>query len=207
MAVNVVEILEDIPTAQHGYFTRAQAAVAGVEDYDLHRSVSKGFVHRVSHGVYRIAGAPTDPLADLRIAWLRLRPEATPRQRVLRPEIWVSHESAAAVHGFGVFLAETPTFTGSQRLQPNKNVKVYRRSGGLARKEWVVVDGFAVTSVERTAADLHAIGVDGGHLGRFVSDAIRAGATSPERMSAAIGATPEQFAALIEMATGPQGRT
>ena len=204
MAVNVVELLEDIPRAQQGYFTRAQATDAGVEDYDLHRAASKGFIHRVGHGVYRIAGAPSDSLGDLRIAWLRLRPELTPRQRVLRPDIWVSHESAASVHGFGVFLADTPTFTSSLRLQPSKEVKVHRRSGGLNRTEWVVLDGFAVTSVERTAADLYAAGVDGGHLGRFIRDALRAGATNSERIRVAMGVTVDQSAALIEMSTEPE---
>jgi len=206
MTVNVVELLEDIPAAQQGYFTRAQAAAVGVEDYDLHRAASKGFIHRVDHGVYRVAGAPSDRLGLLRIAWLRLRPEATPRQRVLRPDIWVSHESAASVHGFGVFLADTPTFTSSRRLQPSKDVKVYRRSGGLTRSEWTVLEGFAVTDVDRTAADLYAIGVDGGHLGRFIGDALRAGATDTERICTAMGVTAAQLAALIEMSSAPEGR-
>jgi len=74
MAVNVVKLLEDLPEAQHGYFTRAQAVEAGVEDYELHRATSKGFIARIGHGVYRVAGAPTDSFADLRIAWLRRVP-------------------------------------------------------------------------------------------------------------------------------------
>lgn len=199
MAINVVELLEGLPEAQHGYFTRAQAAAAGVEDYDLHRAASKGFVSRVGHGVYRVAGAPTDRFSDLRIAWFRLRPEAGPRQRVSRPDIWVSHESAAAVFGFGVLLADTPTFTSVNRVQPSKTVKMYRRSAGLQRSEWAVVDGFAVTSVERTAADLFAVGVDGGHLGRFIGDAIRAGATEPDRIRGALEMTVDEFDALIVM--------
>jgi len=206
MAVNVVEVLEDIPVAQQGYFTRAQAAVAGVEDYDLHRAASKGFIHRVEHGVYRVAGAPSDRLSDLRVAWLRLRPAVTPRQRVLRPDVWVSHESAASVHGFGVFLADRPTFTSSRRLQSSKAVRVHRRASGLARSEWTVLDGFALTTVNRTAADLYAAGVDGGHLGRFIGDALRAGATDPERVRSAMGASLGEYAALIEMAAAPRNR-
>ncbi len=203
MTLNVVALLGDIPMAQHGYFTRAQAATAGVEDYELNRAVGKGFIHRVGHGVYRIAGAPQDHLGDLRISWLRLYPDRTPRQRTLRPDVWVSHESAAAVYGFGIFLADTPTFTTTSRLQPPRSVRVHRRAGGLARDEWTVVDGFAVTSVNRTAADLSEVGVDGGHLGRFISDALQAGASDPESIRTAMGATPEEFGALIEMsATG-----
>jgi len=205
MAVNVVELLGDIPAAQNGYLTRAQATAAGVEDYDLHRSASKGFIHRVGHGVYRVAGAPFDRLSDLRVAWLRLRPEASPRQRVLRPDVWVSHESAASVHGFGVFLADTPTFTSSVRLQPGKGVKIHRRSVGMERDEWIVLDGFAVTAVERTAADLYRSGVDGGHLGRFINDALQAGAADAERIRLAMGVGAENFDALIEMSSSPRG--
>jgi len=207
MAVNVVDRLEGIPAAQQGYFTRAQATAAGVEDYDLHRAASKGFIHRVGHGVYRVAGAATDRLSSLRVAWLRLRPEAAPRQRVIRPDVWVSHESAALVHGFGVFLADTPTFTTSRRVQPSGAVKVHRRSGGLDRAEWIVLDGFAVTSVDRTAADLYVDSIDGGHLGRFISDALSAGATDPERIRQAMEVDADELAALIEMSTGPEGRT
>lgn len=206
MTVNVVELLEDLPAAQQGYFTRAQVAAAGVEDYDLHRAASKGFVSRVGHGVYRVAGAPSDQFGDLRIAWLRLRPGAGPRQRLSRPNTWVSHESAASVLGFGVFLADTPTFTSMKRIQPSKTVRVHRRSEGLDRPEWTVINGFAVTSVERTAADLHAEGVDGGHLGRFISDALRAGATEPGRVQSALGVSEEEFGALIGMSSAPKVR-
>ena len=201
MAVNVVELLEDLPSAQHGYFTRAQASAAGVEDYDLHRAEANGFIERVGHGTYRAVGAPTDRLGALRVAWLRLSPKATPRQRTINPAIWVSHESAASVHGFGVLLADTPTFTSSRRLQPPKTVKVHRRSGGLARSEWTVIDGFAVTQVHRTAADLLADGADGGHLGRFIGDALRSGATDPELVRGAMGIDEDEFAAVLSMSS------
>lgn len=88
--------------------------------------------------------------------------------------------------GFGVWPADTPTFTSVSRDRPSNTVKTYRRSAGLQRSEWIVVDGFAVTGVERTAADLFAFGVDGGHLGRFIGDAIRAGAAEPDRIRAAL---------------------
>lgn len=206
MAINIVEQLEGIPSAQAGYLTRAQAAERGVTDLDLHRAAAHGFINRVGHGVYRVAGAPSDPLQELRTAWLRLEPAATPRQRVVRPRVWVSHESAAAVHGYGVFLSDVPTFTSSQRLQSSKNIKIYRRSKGLSRDEWTIIDGFAVTGVDRTAADLFAKGVDGGHLGRFIADAIAAGSADPERIRLAMKATVDDFAALIQMSAPAEDR-
>jgi len=145
MALNVVKELGDLPGSQHGYFTRAQAAAAGVEDFELTRAVNPAFIDRVDHGVYRVAGAGHDEHSDLRIAWFRLDPSAGPRERIRHPRVWVSHESAAALHGFGVYLADTHSFISMDRLQPGKGVKMYRRSGGLERHEHTVVDGFAVT--------------------------------------------------------------
>ena len=200
MAKNVVGLLGDLPSAQHGYFTRAQATAAGVEDFELTRAVRNGFIERVGHGVYRAAGAPHDRHAELRIAWLRLAPGRSPRRRTLRPDIWVSHTSAAEIHNAGVFSADVPTFIVVDRLRPGKGVKVHRRSGGLDRNDWTVIDGFAVTSIERTVADLHRAGVDGGHLGRFISDAINSGATTEAAMSERLGITTVESAALIAMA-------
>lgn len=201
MPLNVVAQLGDVPTAQRGYFTRAQAAAVGIEDFELTRSVSYGFIERVGHGVYRVVGAGHDPHAELRIAWLRLDPTTPPQRRILQPQIWVSHESAAALHGFGVFLADTPTFIATNRLQPGSGVKIARRSRGLPRSEWMVRDGFAVTSVERTASDLYAAVTDGGHLGRFIIDAVRAGATDLDAISSALGIGREEVDAMVDMAS------
>lgn len=199
MPLNVVAQLGDVPAAQRGYFTRAQASEVGIEDFELTRSVSYGFIERVGHGVYRVVGAGQDPHADLRVAWLRLDPSTPPQRRLLKPQIWVSHESAAALHGFGVFLADTPTFIARARLQPGSGVKVARRSKGLPRSQWIVRDGFAVTSVERTAADLYASVTDGGHLGRFIIDAARAGSTDLDAISTALGIGRVEVDAMVDM--------
>ena len=205
MATNVVQILENLPSAQHGYFTRAQASVADVTDVELIRATNKNFIERVDHGIYRVAGAAYDRFAELRIAWLRLAPEERPRARTLHPTIWVSHESAADVHDCGVFLADTPTFTVMNRIQPrtSRGIRIHRRSKGLNRDEWTVRRGFAVTSINRTAADLKASGIDGGHLGRFLSDAIDRGLAAPQALQDSMGIRPNEFAALIEMSAPP----
>ncbi len=182
MAVNVVAQLGDLAPAQHGYFTRAQASAVGVPDFDLTRSVQRGFIDRVGHGVYRVAGVGDDPLAELRVTWFRLDPTKPPRQRLTKPTIWVAHESAATVHGFGVFAPNRHTFIATRRLQPGVGTTVFRRSRGLERADWEVKDGFAVTTVSRTASDLLADKTDGGHLGRFLSDALRAGAVTIEEL-------------------------
>ena len=65
--------------------------------------------------MYRVAGAGVDSYQQLRIAWLRLDPSTSPRQRTRWPTLWVSHQSAASLLGFGVFLADVPEFISTRR--------------------------------------------------------------------------------------------
>ena len=197
MAGSVIGRLGDIPAAQHGYFTRAQAAAAGIPDFDLTRSVGRGLIERVGHGVYRVAGAGYDHMAGLRIASLRLDPERTPRQRAADPRVWVALQSAARVHGFGVFVGGPHTFVSRYRIQPGHGVSVRRRSRGLERGDWELKNGFAVTTVSRTAADLMSDHVDGGHIGRFISDALNAGAVSMTGLCEHLGAGPDEIKSFL----------
>ncbi len=197
MAGSVVRRLGDVPAAQHGCFTRAQASAAGIPDFDLTRSVGRGLIERVGHGVYRVAGAGDDPLAELRIASLRLDPERTPRQRAADPKVWVALQSAARVHGFGVFAGGPHTFVSRSRIQPGHGTSVRLRSRGLERGDWGLKDGFAVTSVGRTTADLMSDHVDGGHIGRFVSDALDAGAITMGQLCERLSADPDEIESLI----------
>jgi len=175
--LNVVREVEDIAAAQSGYFTRAQAAASGVEDYRLQRAVAYQQIHRVGHGVYRVAGAGHDDYQDLRVMWLRLDPASGPRARTKNPTLWVSHNSAAMVLGLGVLIPFKHEFISTTRRQLRTDrAKIRVRSTGLERSEWVVREGFAVTSPLRTLADLDAIGTDGGHLGAYLFDALRSGA-------------------------------
>ena len=185
--LNVVRRLGHIPEAQRGFFTRAQAHQAGVEDYELTRAVGYGYIERLDHGVYRVEGAGTDPHQDLRVTWLRLAPSLRPRQRTLEPTLWVSHRSAANVLGLGVFLPPVAEFISTKRLQPRIEAKIRVRRHGLNREEWIVRDGFAVTTPARTLADLAAAGVDGGHLSRFAADALATGAATADQLERALG--------------------
>jgi predicted transcriptional regulator of viral defense system len=201
MPLSVVSELGDLPAAQRGYFTRAQAAAAGIDDFELTRSVDRGLVERLDHGVYRVSGAGHDDHQALRVAWFRLAPNLGPRERIRNPTLWVSHESAAVLHGFGVYLADTPTFTSKDRLQSRAIVKIHRRSAGFHRSEYTGVDGFVVTTIERTAADLARLKSDGGHVGRFIDEAVRAQATTVERVARAMDVQLEEVEALRAMAT------
>ncbi len=179
--------VSDLADAQHGYFTRAQARREGIGDMDLQRAVKNRAIQRLDHGVYRISGAGVDSHQRLRVAWLRLAPDLAPRQRTIRPHVWVSHRSAARLLDLGVVPADNPEFISDRRLQTRDDVRVRVRSEGLERKDWMVHDGFAVTTPARTIADLAADRMDGGHLGRIASDALARGLVTRDEIEAAVG--------------------
>jgi len=197
----LVVSLADIADAQKGNFTRAQAAREGVDDMRLQRAVKSGSIERLAHGVYRITGAGQDPHQTLRVAWLRLTPDESPRERTRQPHLWVSHRSAARLLDLGVVAADVPEFISDRRIQTGADVVVRVRSGGLARSDWTVSDGFAVTTPARTVADLAADRMDGGHLGSIASDALARGMTTHEELEFAVGGRVD-IAAIIEQATG-----
>ncbi len=196
--------LSDVAESQQGYFTRAQAVREGVDDMDLQRAVKSGAVERLDHGVYRITGAGYDPHQRFRVAWLRLTPGLSPRERTVKPHLWVSHRSAASLFDLGVTIADVPEFISDRRLQPRAEVKIRVRSGGLERGEWTVYDGFAVTTPARAIADLAEDHLDGGHLGRIASDALARSLVTESEVEAALEGRAD-IDAILEQATGKVG--
>ena len=199
MRLNVAARLRTVTEGQHGYFTRAQAHAEGVAGFELDRAVAYDQIVRLDHGVYRLVGAGVDLHSELRVAWLRLTPARGARGRTHSPTLWVSHRSAARILGLGDFLADHHEFISIRRLQPRFEVRVHVRSGGLSRHDWVVRDGFAVTSPSRTLADLVRQEGDLGHLGRFASDALATGVATRDQLQEAIGRHLE-LDAILEMA-------
>lgn len=178
--------LADLAAAQWGLVTTAQARGVGASAQRVARLTSQGALVRLTHGVYRITGAPPDPLDELRAAWLALDPgrRASERLRDLPPEV-VSHRSAAAVHGLGDLEADELEFTVSGRKQTRRpDVRIHR--GVMEPGEWTVVDGLPVTTVAGTVSDLVAARIDGGHLAAVVRDAVMVMQTDTEPLMEAL---------------------
>jgi len=167
----------------------------------LQRAVKNGSIERLDHGVYRITGAGQDPHQTLRVAWLRLTPDESPRERTRQPHLWVSHRSAARLLDLGVVAADVPEFISDRRIQTGADVIVRVRSGGLERSDWIVRDGFAVTTPAPTVADLAADRMDGRHLGSIASDALARGMTTHQELELAVGGRID-ITSIIEQATG-----
>ena len=179
-------VLGDVAAEQWGLVTTAQARALGVPAQAMARLTERGSLERMTHGVYRVAGAPAEPLDSLRVAWLTLDPARRASQRVrdTRPEV-VSHRSAANLHGLGDLESDMHEFITSTRKQTRRDdIRLHRSH--LASDDWTVVDGLPVTTVARTVADLAASRVDGGHLAKVVRDALAVKQVSDDRLSASL---------------------
>lgn len=187
--------LADVAAEQWGLVTTAQARALGVSAQGVARLTNQGSLERMTHGVYRVSGAPPEPLDELRAAWLTLDPSlrAAERVRDAAPAV-VSHRSAASLHGLGDLDADLHEFTTVGRKQSRRpDIRLHR--GHLAAGEWTVADGLPVTTVARTVADLAAVRVDGGHLASVVRDALTVKQVSDQVLSAALAPHAQRYGA------------
>lgn len=170
--MNAVLDLADLAAEQWGLVTTAQARVVGVSPQAVARLTNQGALERMTHGVYRVTGAPPSPLDNLRAAWLALDPARRASERLRdHAQAVVSHRSAAAIHELGDLEADEFEFTSATRKQTRRHdIRIHR--GQVDDGEWTTVDGLPVTTVIRTVADLADAHLDGGHLASVVRDAL-----------------------------------
>lgn len=179
----VVLDIADLAAGQWGLVTTAQARVLGVSAQSVARLAGQGALERITHGVYRVTGAPASPLDGLRAAWLTLDPARPANQRLRDHNLGVvSHRSAAAVHGLGDLEADEFEFTSNARKQSRRpGIRLHR--GHVRADQWSVVDGLPVTTVIRTIEDLAAARIDGGHLASIVRDALTRHQINPRTLT------------------------
>lgn len=167
---DALELLSNLAAGQWGMFTAAQAAALGLERYELARVVKASGATRVRHGVYLMAGVPTDHLTEVKAQWLAMDPGRTLTERLGDAEpIVASYETAALAWGFGDFSPQAMYFTSPRRVTTRQpGVRIHKAS--LPGRTTQHVDGLPVTSPRRTLEDLARSGRwEDGHL----RDAIR----------------------------------
>jgi hypothetical protein len=164
--------LQELAQDQWGLITRRQILAAGIGMTTLERLTGPdGFLERVAHGVYQLAGAPTPDHRDLRAAWLQLAPDVPAWKRTADQGV-VSHRSAAAVYGLGHLPADRHEFTVAQRRQTRRSdVRLHVR--GLDHAEWIALHGLPVTRPSRIASDLLWDHEDPEAVAQIVAEAIR----------------------------------
>ena len=167
---DALRALAEITASQWGMVTTAQANVRGVNRLDLSRLTEHGHLVRLAHGLYMDAGAPGDPLDDLRAAWLSTDPHRLGEERLHDREngVVIAGASAARLHEVGDLWATRHEFVTQKRRQ-SQRAEIRYRQRSLDPDDVTLVAGLPVMTIERTIADLVD---DVGDLS-LVADALR----------------------------------
>lgn len=191
----------NLAMSQWGLVTAGQARREGLSAQQLARLAAAGFLERLRHGVYRVAGAPSDPQDDLRAAWLALASGRTAQERVGEPDVdVVSHRSAAVLHQLGDLEADRLEFTTRTRKQ-TRDAQVLFHRGVLGAGQWTLLDGLPVTTVLVTIGDLAAARIDGGHLAGVVRDAVTTQHLDVDDVAATLNAHAHRYGAPLGQGT------
>jgi len=174
--------LADIAAEQWGMVTTAQARQAQVSAQQVARLTKRGVLNRMQHGVYRLAGVPEDPMAELKAAWLALEPQTTASERLRRPDPRgvISHRSAATLHRLGELDTDTHEFiVAKPRRSRHRDVRLHVR----AKTDWDIVAGLPTTTVAVTIADLAATRTDGAQFAGVLRNALDYRLLSPDELA------------------------
>lgn len=164
---------------QWGMFTAAQATRLGLTRVRLAQLARNQRILRTeTRGVYRFAGTPEHAVLDaLRATWLSLQPNTFAAERLRNlhhgePDAVVSHLSAAHyVFELGSLQPDRLDYTiATPRRTSNPWVEFHVAESWPPT--WQLVDGLPVTPVAQTIADIYRAGIDAGHLGDIVRDAL-----------------------------------
>ena len=161
----------------HGTITRAGAVAPTGSDGALRRELRAGRWRREHQGVYAEVRRDFDHRARLAAALLRAGPGAH-----------LSHDTAAAMHDVAPAAADSLihiTVPRHRRPRPIAGV-VLHRSTSLPQSDRAVVDGLAVTGVERTVLDVCGTVLVRRDRVAFVAQVVQLGRTSHARLRACL---------------------
>lgn len=175
-ATQALKALAEVTATQWGMVTASQAASLGVGRLTLARLADAGHLQRLTHGVYRDVGAPSDEFEALRAAWLSTQPRqvAEVRLRNLLDGVVVTGASAAHLHQIGDLPADRHEFSTPRRRQ-SQRPEIHYRTRALARQDVTLAHGLPVTTKERTIIDLVEARTDLSLVAGALRDALRSG--------------------------------
>jgi hypothetical protein len=134
--------LAELACRQDGLVARHQAR-AHLSKKQLEGRLASGRLVVVRRGVYRFAGVPTGPRADLRAACLAAGPAAV-----------ASHRSAGELWQLRGIVADRPEITVPHPMWPRLPGVRCHQSSRLQSSHVTTTAGFPVTTPARTLADL-----------------------------------------------------
>ena len=182
VADSTLVALGSIAERRWGLFTTAQAEAAGVARKKLSRMASTGAIERVSHGVYRMAGAPSQEHEAIYATWLALGGATTPRTDAGVAVVVAAGTTAAVLHDIGDFVPNRYDFVVPSR-KGTRLPSVRLRIRDLTPGDVIAVNGLPTLTIERTIADLVEIGTDTSLVADAVRDAVRADKlVAPQRL-------------------------
>lgn len=160
---------------QHGLITSADIARLGITPNGVRHRITTGQWERLTAGVWRLTTQPVTWLQRLYTAHLALGPQA-----------WLSHRSAAALHGFEEFHHDPMNPDGPvdvlvpwalrgrrgpwtlHAMGPNQPPPVPNLEVATHQPT-----GLPVTTPARTVLDLSTLGLSDAHLAEAIDSAIR----------------------------------
>lgn len=181
-----------VAAPQSGYFTAAQALKAGYS-YPAQRyhALRNNWLH-IDRGLYRLPEWPPSTHEDL-IRWTLWS----------RRKGVVSHDTALVVHGLGDVNPEKVHLTVPPAFRANAEGVVLHR-GVVESSERQEHTGFWVTTVLRSIVDVAAGSLDLDQLATAISEAIRRGLVTTQRLRARADAADHRAALRIERALSMQ---
>jgi hypothetical protein len=177
--------LHHLGLRQHGLITAADAADLGMSRHGIKHRLATGQWQRVAPGIWRLTTHPITLLQRLHTAQLALGPQS-----------WLSHHTAAALHGFEGFAQ--PAHMAHQPTTHPVHVTVPWHLRGRRSPHWALhalavnqslprrglefgthpPTGLRVTTPARTVLDLSTLGLSDDLLGDALDSAIRMKAAS-----------------------------
>lgn len=173
VADSTLVALGSIAERRWGLFTTAQAEDAGIARKQLSRMAGTGAIERVTQGVYRMAGSPTQDHESIYATWLALGGATASRTETGAAAIVTAGTTAAIMHDIGDFFPDGYDFIVPSR-KGTRLPGVRLRIRTLSRDDVIPVAGLPTLTVERTIADLIEIGTDESLVADALRDAVRA---------------------------------
>lgn len=150
MTMNAIAELGKLAQMQSGLVTTRQAAAIGVQRMQLSRMSTAGVLERITHGVYRMAGAPEPEHEEILAAWLSVSDGARTDDDAA---VVVAGTAAARLHGLGDLWVDAIDLVCARR-RTSRNPRVRMRTLQLQSRDITLVDGVPVMTPMRTIADL-----------------------------------------------------
>ena len=172
-----IELLE-LAGQQHGYFTTAQAATAGISRRALAGRQRKGLLERASHGVYRLRHYPPTPRDEFYAL------------QVSVPGATFSHDTALECYGLSDVLPSTihVIVLASSGLKPRPGITIHRSK--LDPRDRILRDDLWLTSLPRTLLDSARLGTDSEQLLAALEAGRKRGLLGPDELARLAGTYP-----------------